>query len=370
MFSYEDLETKIIGTGICTACGACILACPNSHIKYIEGKPMRTVRTLDCVRCSTCSDACYMLRRGLMRDIEGSILGWRVRESIGIYERILTARTRDQNIEKMCQDGGIVTSLLIYALSKDLIDGALVVGRDGWVPIACIAKTKEEVISVAGTKYGIIPVLKDLRSAVVDHGLDRICIVGLPCHVQSIRYLRHRNLPLASKIKLTIGLFCRENYEYPCIEAKVMERGLNIREINKFSVHEEFEIHANGQKLSFPISEVKNFVPKHCLVCDDFACELADISIGSDGSPEGWSTVIVRTQEGAKLFSHLEADKVIETKPLEDLAYIKEIAERKREKGKQTKEIFRLREEGKEKKEIAAKLGLTEERVSHRLERF
>ena len=41
---------------------------------------------------------------------------------------------------------------------------------------------------------------------------------------------------------------------------------------------------------------------------------------------------------------------------------------RKREKGKQTEAIFRLSEEGLEKREIAARLGITEDRVSHRLD--
>ena len=368
MPSYEDLEAKIIDTGICRVCGACILACLNSHIKFIEGKPQRPKRTLDCVSCTTCYDACHMLRPGLMEDIEGSIVGWGQKESIGIHRRILAARTREQNIQEPCQDGGIVTSLLIHALGENTIDGALVVGRDGWRPVASIAKTRGELISSAMTKYGAAPILKELRAAVVDHGRSRVCVVGSPCHIQSVRYLQHRNLPLASRVKLTIGLFCRENYDYHCLEDKVRERGLNIEEIDKFNVAEEFDIYAGGKRLSFPITEIKGCVPRHCLTCEDFASELADISIGSDGSPEGWSTVIVRTEQGEKVFSALERSNAIETKPMQNLDYLKEIADRKREKGKQTEAIFRLSEEGLEKREIAARLGITEDRVSHRLD--
>ena len=53
---------------------------------------------------------------------------------------------------------------------------------------------------------------------------------------------------------------------------------------------------------------------------------------------------------------------------MKDVDYIMGIADRKKEKGKQTMEIFRLRDEGREAKEIAAELGITEERVAHRLE--
>lgn len=368
MPSYEDLEPKVIDTGMCTVCGACILACPNSHVKFIEGKPKRPKRTLDCVGCSTCYEACYMFRHGLIKDIEGSIVGWGKKDSVGIYKRIVAARTREQNIEKACQDGGIVTTLLIYALDRGIIDGALVVGKDAWMPVACIAKTRDEIILSAGTKYGVVPILKELRAAVVDHGLRKICVVGSPCHIQSARYLKHKGLPLASSVKLTVGLFCRENYDYQCITEKARGKGLNINQIDKFNVAEEFNIYAGGKKLSFPITEVKSCVPRHCLVCEDFAGELADISVGSDGSPEGWSTVILRTEEGEAVFSGLEREGLIETEAVGGLVYIREIAQRKREKGKQTKDIFKLKEEGLDKKEIAAKVRITEERVSHRLE--
>jgi len=368
MPSYEDLEAKVIDAGICTVCGACILACLNSHVKFIEGKPRRPKRTMDCVGCSTCYEACYMLRHGLIKDIEGSILGWGKKDSVGIYKRIVAARTREQNIEKACQDGGIVTTLLVYALDRGIIDGALVVGKDAWMPVACIAKTRDEIILSAGTKYGVVPILKELRSAVVDHGLSKICVVGSPCHIQSIRYLKHKGLPLASSVKLTVGLFCRENYYHHCITEKTRGKGLDINQIDKFNVAEEFNIYAEGRKLSFPVTEVKSCVPKHCLVCEDFASELADISVGSDGSPEGWSTVILRTEEGEKVFSGMEKEGLIETIAVEELVDIREMAERKKEKGKQTQDIYRLTEEGLDKKEIAAKLGITEDRVSHRLE--
>ena len=368
MPSYEDLEAKIIDTGECTICGACITACPGSHIKFIENKPKRPKRTMDCVGCSTCYNACYILRHDLIKNIEGSTIGWGKKGSIGLYRRAVTARTKDTEIERTCQNGGIVTTLLLYALDGGIIDGALVVGREGWAPIACIAKTRDEIILSAGTKYGVVPVLKALRAAVVDHGLSKICVVGSPCHIQSIRYLKHKGLPLASPVKLTIGLFCRENYEYICLAEKVRAKGVDINQVDKLDVSDEFNIYAGRKKLSLPITEVKSCVPRHCLVCRDFAADLADIAIGSDGSAEGWSTVIIRTEESEKVFAGMEQRQLIETKAIGHIFDIKEIAGRKEEKGKQTKEMFRLKKAGLEKKEIAAKLGITEERVSHRLD--
>jgi coenzyme F420 hydrogenase subunit beta len=368
MPSYEDLEARVIDTGECTVCGACITACPDSHIKLTENTPRRPKRTVDCVGCHTCYDACYMLRHDLIKDIESSIMGWGRKESIGAYRRIVAARTTDREIEKTCQDGGIVTTLLLHALDSGDIEGALVIGRDGWAPIACIASTRDEIIRAAGSKYGVVPVLKELRTAVVDHGLSKICVVGSPCHIQSIRYLKHKGLPLASAVKLAVGVFCRENYEYTCLAEKIRAKGLDINRVDKLDVSHEFNIYAGGKKLSLPIVEVKSCVPRHCLVCQDFAAELADIAIGSTGSAQGWSTVIIRTEEGEKVFAGMVEKRLVETKEIEDFVDVREIASRKKEKAKQTEETLTLRKRGLDKKEIAAILGITEERVSHRLD--
>jgi coenzyme F420 hydrogenase subunit beta len=175
-------------------------------------------------------------------------------------------------------------------------------------------------------------------------------------------------LPLASSVKLTVGLFCRENYEYTCLAKKVGAKGLNINQVDKLDVSDEFSIYAGGKKLSLPITEVKSCVPKHCLVCRDFAAVLADIAIGSGGSTEGWSVVMIRTEEGERIFSGMEQKGLVETREMGSIVDAKEIAGRKEEKGRQTSEIFRLKDAGLKKKEIAAKLGITVERVSHRLD--
>jgi coenzyme F420 hydrogenase subunit beta len=295
-------------------------------------------------------------------------MGWGRKGSIGLYKRIVAARTRDTEVERTCQNGGIVTTLLLHALDSDLIDGALVVGRDAWEPVACIARTRDEIIRAAGTKYGVVPVLKELRAAVVGHGLSRICVVGSPCHIQSIRYLKHKGLPLASSVKLTIGLFCRENYEYACVAEKIRAKGADMSQVDKLDVSNEFNVYAVGGKLSFPITEAKSCVPRHCLVCQDFAAELADIAIGSGGSAEGWSTVIIRTEDGEKVFAGMVDKGLAETREMGDIVEIGEIAGRKKEKAKQTEDTFRLNKQGLTKKEIADILGITEERVSHRLD--
>jgi len=143
---------------------------------------------------------------------------------------------------------------------------------------------------------------------------------------------------------------------------------VDINQLDKLDVSDTFNIYAAGNKLSFPITEAKSCVPRHCLVCQDFAAELADIAIGSGGSAGGWSTVIIRTEEGERVFAGVAEDGLVETREIGDIIDVREIADRKKEKAKQTEETFRLKKRGLTKKEIADILGITEERVSHRLD--
>jgi coenzyme F420 hydrogenase subunit beta len=357
---YDELQSKVIGTGMCTTCGACVSACPNNFIHFENQRLRWPITQSECEYCDKCYNACYVIRREFMGEIAKIIFGIRKKEDLGSFKRIVSARSKESS-KQGSQDGGIVTSLLIYAHKEKTIDGAINTQRDRWIPTTHVAKTKEEFISASGTKYGIVPVLKELRPAVIDHGLSRVCIVGSPCHIQSLRYLQYSNMLLASMVKLTIGLFCRENYNSQLIAENMRKKGFEMGEVRKFEISDEFNIWVSERKISFPIVEVKNWVPRHCLVCEDFTNELSDISIGKEGSPEGWSTVIVRTERGEEVFSGLERERFIEIKRLENLDRIKEMAERKREQAKYTRKIFNLKEKGLGREEIVSKVAMSGE---------
>jgi coenzyme F420 hydrogenase subunit beta len=62
------------------------------------------------------------------------------------------------------------------------------------------------------------------------------------------------------------------------------------------------------------VKELESTACKGCQFCNDFVSRLADISIGSVGSPDGYSTILVRSDRGKKLieasdFVRAEADK-------------------------------------------------------------
>jgi coenzyme F420 hydrogenase subunit beta len=56
-----------------------------------------------------------------------------------------------------------------------------------------------------------------------------------------------------------------------------------------------------------------------CWYCIDYVAELADISVGAVGSEDGWSTVIVRSEIGQKLFDSAVKSKAIQAVPIESV---------------------------------------------------
>jgi len=54
--------------------------------------------------------------------------------------------------------------------------------------------------------------------------------------------------------------------------------------------------------LSVSVKELEKYSRRGCMVCSDLTARLADISVGGIGSKPGFSTVIVRTDIGEKIF--------------------------------------------------------------------
>jgi coenzyme F420 hydrogenase subunit beta len=64
-------------------------------------------------------------------------------------------------------------------------------------------------------------------------------------------------------------------------------------------------VQVDGKEYSCSVRDLNKAIEKGCAYCDDFTAKLADISVGSVGSPDGYSTVIVRSDAGKKLLEKL-----------------------------------------------------------------
>ena len=75
----------------------------------------------------------------------------------------------------------------------------------------------------------------------------------------------------------------------------------------------------NGEDLRVPLKDVKSYARYNCHYCEDLTADCADISVGSIGSPSGWSSVITRTKLGDKIFKDAIKKGLIESQSLKDV---------------------------------------------------
>ncbi|MDD3111139.1 MAG: coenzyme F420 hydrogenase subunit beta [Methanofollis liminatans] len=247
---------------------------------------------------------------------------------LGNYKTCVAARSTDKEILKGAQDGGIVTQLFAYALEEGIIDGAIVAGPsdEPWKPEPIVATTKAELLAARGTKYTLSPNLSLLKEATRSYGLDRVGIVGTPCQMQAVRKAQlypvgMRDVP--DKIALAIGIFCMENFPYQSIEALVEDHcNLKMESVKKLDIGKgKFWAYTErGAVAQIPLKVTHKYEQPGCHVCLDYVSNLADVSTGSVGTPDGWSTVFVRTKIGDDVWAKANAAGCFET---QDIASVK-----------------------------------------------
>ena len=69
---------------------------------------------------------------------------------------------------------------------------------------------------------------------------------------------------------------------------------------------------STGEEIHVPFEVVDEIARPACLACPDFASDFADLSCGGLGSPAGYTTVVIRTAEGDKLYSNARRGGFIE----------------------------------------------------------
>lgn len=321
---FGDLEKEVVKPGYCVGCGACVAACPIQCLEYKEEIP---VLTGACINCGICYGQCPQVvdPKTLQEPVFGGA-PWD--EPLGIYVQALSVEAREAAMKAHGQDGGAVTALLSSLLDEGYIDGAVVMGtgEEPWKPVARVATTTEELIECAGSKYSPAPVFLGLREAVDLYYRKRVALVGTPCQIVAswrMRFSDPTNRHLGEAIRLRVGLFCGGVFEYEGFFRKIVDRQLRtpLAEVAKFDIGEgRFKIYRRRKpKRELALAAVKRYLNLPCKVCPDFTAEVADISVGSAGSPAGRSTVLLRTHVGTeafdvarkfKKFSAVDLDKV------------------------------------------------------------
>lgn len=353
--SFKQMMNDVVDYGSCCECGTCVLVCPHNIIEYIDGKPKQTAKATaafdfcgisEGLGCDVCAQVCprlepreFNLEQELFDRQSGRVLSG----GFGRYQEIYVARSRNEGILEVCQDGGVVTALLVYCLDKGIIDGACVSAPNPEVPCAPMpicATSKQEIVAAAGSWYTYCP--NDL--ALVDaaeKGCEKVAFVGVPCQVTPLRKAKFKDTGFidngrkkpkhierqtrslkdpADRVVLQIGLLCSEVFDFEGLMiGKIQnEMGIPLDEISKFNVKGEVLVYRkNGELLKINLKEAQEHARPECLHCGDFSAELADISCGGVGATD-WTITIARTDRGKKILDAMVAEGLLEVRPIEE----------------------------------------------------
>jgi len=322
LIAYNLLEKKIIKSGLCTACGACEIACPVEALQ-IEDEKVKRLR--DCSKdldlCPICYEICPHSDRLLLRSLRPVSEAPVRSEALGYYRKLLLAQAADQRLRGQSHGAAVVTALLKYGIEEKIFDSAIVSqgeAENPSKPKPSVAVVPDDVLFATGSKFFPSAVARAFGSAVTGYGKTKIAFVGVPCHVLALRKMEAWQHKFSSNLKITIGLFCFGSFSLtPLIEHITKTYKIKPTQIKSMYLSKEFVVETVKGEVRIPMEEIEQHILLSCQTCMDFTSELADLSIGSAYPLTDWSMVIIRTKEGEDFFYGAVEKGVINTWAIE-----------------------------------------------------
>lgn len=321
---FRDIDETVIEADRCIQCASCVAACPSDSIGIDEEEGRPTLVRM-CTGCSSCWDHCP--RSGLRYERLVELVG----EERGTEPVAYAARAQTE-AETAGQDGGAVTELLAELLEAGEIDGAVVAKESGVTPLrgeATIATTRQELLNNAGSIYNQTMGLGRIDELIERAGLEEpdLALVGTPCVVQGASALERYQHDAADPIALTIALMCTRTFEHERLTGALAQRGVDPAAVDKLDVADGVLFAYDDEGVALleePVDHFDAAALDGCEECADFVGGAADISAGSIGSEDGYSTVLVRTDRGEQLWER--GATALEVTELEDTEAVERIA--------------------------------------------
>ena len=201
--------------------------------------------------------------RGLSRT------GDQPKETLGTFLELLSAKAAFEIPHR--QSGGAVTAILANALDEGLIDAVVTVTEDPWTlrPTSAVITKSDILIQEAGSRYSWwVPLLAALKEAAITRKYTKIAVIGVPCAVQAAARIRASEndllRPYAKSIRLVIGLFCTETFDYAALVHGKLETNYRLapHEIKKLDVKGKLDIlKQDNTHLSVPLVRPRGHDP-------------------------------------------------------------------------------------------------------------
>lgn len=297
------LKRECINTGLCVECGACAVVCPTEAIalrEYPWGRNPELVGKCVDGPCRLCYLPCPA-REVPTSKIEERVFGRRRKptlpeKEIGVIRSAHLGYSPTPEIHGKAVSGGAASALLIHALESGRIDGAVLAGFERqrpWRSTAVLARTREEILACAGSKYQPHPQLLGLKLA-AEAGLKKIAITATPCHVNAIRKMQlfdefHH---LTDRVQLVLSNNCAAHWSVHATEFLITnEVGVRLEDVAGLTYRARpfpgmFEVKLKDGSVKQArfvgglLGMMGRFTPEECRLCIEKVAELSDVVLG------------------------------------------------------------------------------------------
>lgn len=333
---------ETIKNRMCSGCGICESICPKSAIamQYNTIGNILPVLNEKCIDCGLCLTVCPGSSKAKDYDIATDTLFY------GNIIKTYIGRSLNSEIYRNSQSGGVVTALLYFLFSKQMIDAAIVSKSSPGYPypdtVPTIITKKEDLFQTQKSIYTPVPVLSILKEIAC---YNSVAIVGLPCQLEAVKIAQDKGK--YKNITIKIGLICdrilsRSIYlslmprewnpeDYTCTfkdksyPLNEMEYSAIFRDKNYKNYKTACMVYKANNNI-FPLSPYPRhyakdfFTHPRCRICFNKLNTFADITCGDPWNMEGvdWqngdSLVISRNCNGEKLLSKALSDGFITLK--------------------------------------------------------
>lgn len=306
----------------CTGCGLCGSVHSVKFKKDEKGFPFPILN--DSIIDDFCKMVCPVGGRAVNYFLNGELWG----ESKAVF----SGWSRNNNIRKKASSGGVITSLCIYLLKNNIVDGVIQTKADKdspWMTETVVNYTEKDVLECAGSRYSISQPLLNIKNLIEDG--KKYVFVGKPCDVSTLRLYLKEDSRMAEKIVLLLSFFC----------AGQPSENANLNLIKKLGCESPedcvtLQYRGNGWpgyatvdtvygkcfKMTYDDSWGKILgrdVRKCCRFCIDGIGEMADISCGDlwylneNETPdfeehEGRNVIFARTDIGKSILKKMKVD--------------------------------------------------------------
>src|SRR4030042_1763322 len=222
----------------------------------------------------------------------------RTDSSLGSYISIEMAQAKDSRIRCRAQYGGVISSLVEYAIESGKITDALLTRPfdGGLMPKSLLVEGGSEVQEFAGSNYIASAPLAALSRNTKQGKGEAVGVVGIPCQVIALRKMQASKPDnAAKKVKLVIGLFCPWALTYKGLY-EFLRGKVDVAHIRRFDIPpppaNKLIVETETEAREFRLDDLRKFIKPTCSVCFDMTSEFADISVGVGGGMEDWHTLI------------------------------------------------------------------------------